>query len=157
MIKQRKIEWTPAFDKRSDDPKKNYGIHGVELRFLLSDENKTVQFVLFTGWQLPHVAKEEESQPHDKYCRNKPMPADLGYHSPFPLYEDHFRMENCEYTGSHCYYDGSGLNAIEAFDVLVSKGDEALWEFLEEYFDQVFNDEDAKIAEAAWKYATGRV
>ena len=35
----------PAFDKRNGDPKKNYGIHGVNLRFVLKSKLGAVQFL----------------------------------------------------------------------------------------------------------------
>jgi hypothetical protein len=57
-VLERITEFAPAFDKRDPDPKKNYGIHGVDLRMVLKGEEGAVQFVLFTGWMLPHVAKE---------------------------------------------------------------------------------------------------
>jgi hypothetical protein len=54
---ERIIEFTPAFDKRDPNPKKNYGVHGVELRFVVKGEAGAVQFLIFTNWHLPHVQK----------------------------------------------------------------------------------------------------
>lgn len=87
---KRIIEWTKAFDKRDKDPKKNYGIHGMEIRFVLRGPLGAVQFLLFTNWMMPHIAKKyEHSKECTKYdfCTNRPMPADLGYHSLKPTYE----------------------------------------------------------------------
>jgi hypothetical protein len=46
-----------------------------------------------------------------------------------------FLPSPCEYlNGDPCFYDGSSLNAVQYFDILVEKGDEALWLKLEEYY-----------------------
>jgi len=91
------VEFTPAYDKRDPDPKKNYGIHGVELRMVLKGPEGAVQFVLYTQWMLPHVQKETDKRTVQKILAGgaaidldvfyHPMPADLGYHSPKPMYE----------------------------------------------------------------------
>ena len=69
------------------------------------------------------------------------MPADLGYHSKKPHYDGQQPTgENCEYCdGKPCYYDGSGLNANDAMYALVNGGDNALWAFLDGYYNYVFN------------------
>lgn len=43
----RLVEWTPAYDKQ---PK--YGIHGMELRFVLKGPEGATQFLLYTNWLL---------------------------------------------------------------------------------------------------------
>ena len=70
----KEIKFEAAYDKRDVDPKKNYGIHGVDLTFILKNEQGAVVFKLFTGWHLPHVQKELENK--DRIL-SKPMPADL--------------------------------------------------------------------------------
>jgi hypothetical protein len=91
---ERIVEFEPAFDKRSSDPKKNYGIHGLQIRMVLKGVKGAVQFLIYTNWQLPHVT--EEAMPRAAYaddlamelrCFWTPMAADLGYHSKFPMYE----------------------------------------------------------------------
>lgn len=168
-----KHEWMarPAFDKRSPNPKKNYGIHGLELRYYVKGKKGAVQFILYTNWQLPHVDKETfgdwNSPKYDHHMRIlcKPMPADLGYHSPVPMYEGHepmqptkiktvaktknnplgFKVEKigkvpvCEVIGVPCYYDGSSMNAERIFDTFVTGGDIALWKELEDYYYATFN------------------
>lgn len=133
---KRTVMFHPAFDKRSPNPKENYGIHGVEIRFLLSGPHGAVQFLLFTNWQLPHVAKEFETA---SYRFNKPMPADLGYHSRTPHYEGHQHMGPCEFLdGANCYYDGSSLNAERVFNRLLRDGDAGVWSELEDYYRATF-------------------
>lgn len=128
---EKLVEFSPAYDKRNSNPAKNYGIHGVDIKFILKNGNKAVQFVIYSNWYLPRVTREMINKPIsdklDLECRFLPMPADVGYHSPIPLYGEQTKItENCPYTGGDCYYDGSGLYAEEVFDKLVSGGSEAV-------------------------------
>jgi len=134
---EKKIEFDPAFDKRDPNPMKNYGIHGVNIRFLYGDkEVGYVQFVIYTNWMLKSCRKK-----WDEYVQALhllPMPADLGYHSKVPMYEGQDPMSKCDLLGT-CYYDGSTLNAEPVFEVLVEQGLEALWKKLEEYYNETFS------------------
>lgn len=143
-----------AYDKRDPEPEKNYGIHGAEMRWVVRKKGEgAVQFLLFTNWQLPEVfGITEEEDPSglsvmQRYRRefenqsyNSPMPADLGFHSPRPLYEGQSKIaDECEILGGPCYYDGSGLNAWAPFEVMLRGGDEALWAYLEDYYRSTFS------------------
>lgn len=131
----RKIEFSPAWDKRNPDPKKNYGVHGMEMKFILKGEKGAVQFVIYTNWHLPHVSKEFEKDKNASLFL-KPLPADVGYHSYVPQYEGQEKIsDNCPYLeGKPCYYDGSGLKAMTLFDLFVELGEEAMWSELEEFY-----------------------
>lgn len=132
----RELIFRPAYDKRDPDPAKNYGIHGVEMLWVLKGAAGAVQFLLYTGWNLPHVREEMKNA---EINRLFPMPADLGYHSPMPMYPGQSKIsDECEILGGTCYYDGSSLNAHRIFDVLVSKGGDAVWDELENYYLSVF-------------------
>jgi len=130
---ERILEFSPAFDKRRETP--NCGIHCVEMRFVLKGPKGAVQFLLYTDWQLPHILKEFKA----RNFHIGVMPADLGYHSPTPMYDDQRPMEDCEYLdGRPCYYDGSTLNAERAYKVLAEEGEEGLWGFLSGYYESTF-------------------
>lgn len=133
---ERITRFSPAFDKRSDDPEKNYGIHGCELRMVLKKDGKAVQFLLYTAWYPKSV--DITGMPS---VMLKPMPADLGYHSPDPMRDDQYFSEDCEYIGK-CYYDGSGLDADEPYQILLEKGSDGVWEFLEDYYNRTFGEEN---------------
>lgn len=143
---ERLIQFQPAWDKRSKQPgEKDYGIHGVNLRMVLKGPLGAVQFVLFTNWHLPHVQAELQQRPYDAiagdpHWMERPIPADLGYHSPVPRYDGQDIIDNaCEcLDGRPCYYDGSGLNAERIYDVLRTEGDAGVWRELEAYYRQVF-------------------
>jgi len=144
---EREIRFFPAFDKRHKDPNKNYGIHGVNLLFLLKGEKGVIQFLIYTNWQLPHVQREVDARSPSlsfPYLYHQPMAADIGYHSPVPMYEGQDMMtDKCEYLdGKPCYCDGSGLRAQEFFDVLRKEGDKGLWKALEEEYKHRFEDKD---------------
>lgn len=137
------IQFDAAYDKRHKDPKKNYGIHGVTLRFVLKGEKGAINFVVYTNWMLPHIEKEQEAKGASsgvEYRISRPMPADLGYHSYVPQYEGQETMtDECPWLdGKPCYYDGSTLYAETVFKVLVEDGGDALWEKLEQEYNERF-------------------
>ena len=140
MKTTREFTMEPAYDKRSDDPKKNYGIHGVTMRMVVKGQHGAVQFIVYTNWHLKHVQEELDGKHHD-HLSCHPLPADVGYHSKVPMYEVATVVSNnCEYTGGECYYDGSGLRAYNWYDILVSQGSEAVWKLLEEEYELRFKD-----------------
>lgn len=144
MELKRIVRLYPAFDKRNPSPKKNYGIHGVDLLMMLKGEKGVVQFKVFTNWQLPHVTEEQLNKSvfdkMDIRCSFMPMPADVGYHSYTPMYEGQEPVTNsCEYLeGKPCYYDGSGLHAEEVFRAMLKEGDEGVWRELRDYYNMIF-------------------
>jgi len=132
----RIVEVSPAFDRRDPDPSKNYGIHGAEIKFILKGPAGAAQFVICTNWMLPHVQKEiGPRKGWTTYCA-VPMGADVGYHSPVPMYEDQEPIaEECPYLdGRPCYYDGSGLRAEELLERMIEEGDSAVWRELERVY-----------------------
>lgn len=135
---RRELTILPAYDKRHPDPKKNFGIHGVDMRFVLVGTAGATQWVLFTGMDLPHVAQEMLSKPP----LNRLMAADLGYHALKPQYEGQTAMENCHVLeGGKCFYDGSSLMAEELLEPFLSKGPDAVWERLREEYRRLFEVE----------------
>jgi hypothetical protein len=49
-------------------------------------------------------------------------------------------MGHCEVIGCECYYDGSTLNAEKPWELLLTEGHEAVWQFLLKEYDAVFNE-----------------
>jgi hypothetical protein len=191
-----------AFDERNVDPNKNYGIHGVQLRFVLKGTHGASQFLLFTNRHLPHVHQEFlgkifQENPHltqndrekianfcGPFTKNKeieeviewqqflnklelkmgtsvlisPMAADIGFHSPVPIYEGQepvreilkkLKMTDegfippvygdpviCPYLDNDmpCYYEGSSLKAESVWREIVRYGKNRLWEKLESWY-----------------------
>ena len=115
----------------------SHGVHGMSIRFLIKGEAGAVQFLLYTGF-VP------SNDGHKRDKNSGPLPADLGYHSPKPMYEGQStQTKSCEFLdGKPCYYDGSSLNADEAYKTLINAGEDDLWRFLEEYYLCTFKDGD---------------
>ena len=127
------------YNKHDPNPKKNYGIHGVNLAFYLHGSKGVIQFILYTNWQLPHVTEERKDKSWTPINVERPQPADLGYHSPIANYKDQSRQDHCDLLKQqYCYYDGSSLNAYNIYDILLKEGDEGVWRALEKYYQDVF-------------------
>lgn len=148
----RTIDILPAFDKRSDDPDKNYGIHGCDMRFVLKGDKGAVQFVLYTNWYLPAVREELIARTRTaEECARRfcPLPADVGYHSPVPIYEGQPGTDNCKYLdGKRCYYDGSSLQAEDVYRKLLEGGSDAVWAELEERYRLIFGDQEQECVQS---------
>jgi hypothetical protein len=149
----RSVTFSPAFDKRNPDPTKNYGIHGVEIRFVLRGPKGATQFLLSTNWQLPHVTKEFLQRPYDAiggdpHWMERPMPADLGYHSYTPQYDGQ-PQRKCDVLPEtdHCYYDGSTLMAEPVYHRLLAEGDAGVWSALEAHYHRLFDEGDNGVAD----------
>jgi hypothetical protein len=139
----KEIRIKAAFDKRHHDQKKNYGIHGMELCFYLIGSKGAAQFIYYTPMHLKHVQQELWIRNTDKsYNPFKGMAADIGYHSPHPMYEGQSPMAGkCDLIGCQCYYDGSTLQASEFEDEFLAGGSEAVWKMLTERYHDWFGDE----------------
>lgn len=137
------IEFTPAYDKRNADPNKNYGVHGVDMRWYLRGENGAIQFVTSTNWFLPNVQREfdlKTATSPDIVSQlrtfHTPFATDIGYHSYVPRYEGQDPMGDCQVLhGKPCYYDGSGLQAEKFLKLLISEGHEAVWIAMEKEYE----------------------
>lgn len=144
MSEFEQIVWvSPAFDKRSDDPAKNYGIGACRITFILKGPLGAVQFMVGTNWHLPHVQREQrewQANFDKKFDNIHPDGWDVGYHSPKPMYTDHKPMEKCDLINP-CYYDGSGLMADEWIEDFIAGGTKWLWPKLEELYHETFDTE----------------
>ena len=132
---ERIIEITPAFNKMSE----GLGVHGCGLRMVLKGPLGAVNFVLYTQWQLPSTIEMWKGKGQYSVGMNEPVPADLGFHSPKPIYDGQPAVRSdCSYVDGPCYYDGSSLNAMSMYRVLVERGSDGVWEELERYYRHTF-------------------
>ena len=121
----------------------SHGRHGLNICFVAQGDKGAVQFVIYTGWIPQYIERSIIGVYNIKnWATHDPIPADLGYHSKVPMYEGQDVItDSCKYCdGMPCYCDGSGINAEGAMYTLVNGGDEALWKFLDAFYDSVFND-----------------
>lgn len=143
---RREIQMIDPFDKRDDDPKKNYGISALQIRMLLHGEHATMQFLFSTGMHLPNVMKENlKKGAHLFELLNRPMGYDVGYHADVPQWEGHEPMEKCDVRPQGtCYYDGSSLQADNLLKVYFKKGQDAVWKKLEQLYKELKKPEKEK-------------
>ncbi len=139
---RRRLEFTGAFDRRNSDPAKNYGIHGMEMRFVLIGPEGAMQFLVFTNLMLPHVREElfqKRNGTVERFDLSAPMGADIGYHARTAQYDGQEPMPgDCEYVGGPCYYDGSSLGAQEFMPEFLAGGDDVVWAMLEKRYARRF-------------------
>ncbi len=126
-------------------PDNNHGIQGMEIGFYVIEEKGAVQFKLSTNWvpykSIPSKTGYREVRLKKQCADMFPMPTNLGYHSKTPMYEGHTSCGKCDVLNiDECYYGGSVLNASDAFYVLVNRGEEELWKFLEQYYVYMFEN-----------------
>lgn len=115
-----------------------HGKAGLKIRFVVKGEKGAIQFLI--GTSLYPARPEDFTLSMERVYIE---PQDLGYHSLKPMYKGHKPItSHCEFlNGKSCYYDGSTLNAYDPFCVLANAGEEALWEYLEEYYYHIFYGE----------------
>ena len=140
------IKTRPPFDKRNNDLKKNYGVGPMTIYFIVKGNKGAIQFLLNTGSYLKSIAQEWADKNKLKYSFNGEISLgfiegwDLGYHSPKPMYEGQRKMsEKCDVLNGECYYGGTSLGANKPLQIYIEQGEEGLWKFLEEYYQERFN------------------
>ena len=128
------------FDKRDPDPKKNYGIHGLDIWFILKGKKGAVQFGVTVNVYLPHVNTRPGRGDIGAFSG-----FDVGYHAMEPQFEGQTAMGNCEIC-SPCYCDGSSLRAAEwakeVFSVRGENPEKLIWEKLESEYRDRFGDSE---------------
>lgn len=149
---RREVRFEPGYDHREEDKDKpqgqQRGVHGMGIRFLLHGQEGSVQFLLWTDW-LPTWCEDGAwglrfKPDHNAALLNYyPMAVDVGYHSRTPKYEGQSTMPCDAIVGQDsCYYDGSTMMAESVMVLLLQKGHEAVFEYLESYYNSVFFGED---------------
>lgn len=159
---KREIKFFPAWDRTNPDPSKNYGVSCLDMKFLIYGNKGIVEFDLDTNWYLPHIMKRRlESFRHDVQLQKEdflletwinPCPLDICYYSLIRLSEDDTFFDvglDWAFDGKPCFY---GYKSFEGdypspfakdvvFGLLVEKGDGAVWEYLENYYKEIFGED----------------
>jgi len=148
MTLERIVQFHGAYDLRRPEPRKNYGIHGMEIIFAVKGSKGAVTLNIFTDWHLPHVAGEIQARKSKGYPYNLdelclPNIVDIGFHSKLPIYGEQTPMENCELTDGNCYYGDSSLQGNEQWrEGFLHGGTGWLWPRLEQYYQHIFDGGD---------------
>ncbi len=133
---ERAVVFQPGYNSGT----REYGVHAMEVRWLLRGPNGAAQFLVYTGWTPGHLSPGMGLQPEGcppMPARQYPTGADLGYHALVPQYEgheDYGRLDCDVLPGGACYYDGSGLAADRLAKEFVTRGEPAVWAALEERY-----------------------
>jgi hypothetical protein len=147
---RREVKFDSAYHRVHDDPRKNFGVGSVHVRFLLEGPEGALTYVALTEWHLDETYAWWESRGLNDRLRRSSLPVacyPAVYHSPRRLTEDdHYRgsHQGCEYLGGAPCYSGdtSGYaDADQLFEVLVREGDGPFWAAFEAQYREVFRGE----------------
>jgi len=147
------VKISPAFDKRSNNPKKDYGISACHIWFILKGKMGAVQVMLGTDWYLPETIAEYKEIGN----KGKTKPCDLrgdkeflkcwdvGYHAKKQQYKGQ-RSTPCDILKGKCYYDGSSLIGEDdkVVKMLLERGSDWIWKYLEKEYEIRFGKEEIK-------------
>jgi hypothetical protein len=120
---ERRVEFTAAWDRRDPNPAKDYGVHGVEIRFYVVGPLGAISWFLMTPWVLPAVRKWWKTLPVPE--RAEPTPAGLTWH------ERVERGEECYLVGACKPEQVGSLDTDWLYEILVAEGEAGLWRELE--------------------------
>ena len=121
----------------------NHGIHSCELHMTVRGAQVEITLVVITGWHLPTVPLQARRRTVGTY----PNGAYVEFHTAMPMHagqEPTIRTElapdaACQ-AWDNCYFDRGYLLADEPTALLVAKGSEAAWEWLERTHDRALCD-----------------
>jgi hypothetical protein len=129
------------FDRRNDDPKKNYGLHGLDIWFILQGPKGAVQYAVTVQINLPHVAEERGKWTYEYGLGSIFSGFDVGYHSPVAQYEGQTQMDCQTLEGGKCYYDGSSLRADDwTKEIFAARGDQIPEDIIGAKLEAYYND-----------------
>ena len=133
---ERGMQVSLPFNRQHTDPKQNYGIGGISLRFYYREiiTGRTIQFYMHDSWS--YFAKSRV-RPFEQYSG-----ADVGYHDTGPHYQNHEPMECDIVKGGECYYDGSSVQAEEWLDHFSETNFTDLWQRLRQRWFDTFEERD---------------
>lgn len=137
---ERIVKITPAFDKRSHESSKNFGIHDCEMFMVLKGEHGAVGLTISTGWFLPETQQWKEAcirrSGESKSWNGRGVA--VFYCSKVKQHEWQEGRENCDWLGCTCYGDVGYSMSDTVFDLLIREGSEKVWEWLENYYNETF-------------------
>lgn len=125
---ERRMYLTAAWDRRDPDPRKNYGVHGVDLHFALIGPLGAVSWRLMTPWVLPQVAEWWAT-----------LPAPVLYTPTADGVYWHRQVDGLETAGAQpCNFFGAcvaeqigSISREDVLEALIAQGDAGVWAVLE--------------------------
>ena len=140
---QKIVRTRPPFDKRSDNPSKNYGVGALQIWFILKGKSGATQIMIGTKLYLAKQMKEwkDKGENYPYYNDEECMTCwDVGFYSKKrPEYMDKNQKQDGDILGT-CYYDGSGLRGEtdKVIENYINYGESWIWEYLEKYYYDMF-------------------
>lgn len=130
---EERFQTAVVFEPGYNDRGGRYGVHGMDMRFLLRGPNGAAGFLMATGW----VPGEKGVNP--SVASLFPMPMDISYHAHSPQHEGQERSTTqCPYLdGQPCFSDGAFMPAEPVFEAFIVRGDVAIWEALRDWHDNL--------------------
>jgi len=132
---ERKTIVLPAFDFFHDqsNPDSKYGQHSAELIFAMRKGNKIVDAAFHTGWTVNGERTIMDGRDIGLMC--------VGLYTHWVFKKDAgeyaSRMENCPWTGKHCYGElGSSLYGDVILGRLINEGSAGVWDEIEKELDR---------------------
>ncbi len=138
----RSVTFQAAWDRRDPNPHKNYGVHGVQIDFVLRGSAGAVYFPVRTSWMLPEVNEWHRQlaaeNPFLLRAVEKPICAPFSIHSPTQREGwQHSGEEICEFLGAPCWAESSSYLAPDAvWEKMLREGSEGFWKAIEEIYRQ---------------------
>jgi hypothetical protein len=156
---ERRIVFEVGYDHRAFPDEcggGGHGQHGMNMRWVLIGPKGAVQWLVYmTNWVPGNVRHGEVGAEHPvsivpvNRVIGDGMAADIGYHSPVPLWEgqEEYGHMKCELLPEgECYYDGSGVNAEPLLEAFLAHGPHAVWAALARYYGSTFEGRDAAVS-----------
>lgn len=144
---QRIVRVRPAYDcivqpcgrnGCGERPGASHGRHNAEIHFILRSERAEIVLSVGTGWDLPETPRNMRSS---HALRDLPRGMGVDFHSADPQYDGQEpRIGDCQ-LWRPCYNDVGFTMSDEPAELLVRKGSDAVWEWLEAKHQEHFRAE----------------
>jgi hypothetical protein len=140
---ERKIDFMgESWNKRDPDPSKDYGVGAIKCRFSLIGERGAISFTISTGWYLPEVFDDWKQKGMATEPKSLAMGMGVHIHAKKEWAQDYMQdmgENECDLLPEgKCFSDVSFLAGDTLFDLLIRKGEEAVWTELESWYEDRF-------------------
>lgn len=135
----RKMWLTPAYHKVHEDPKKNFGVHGLDIHFVLIGPKGAVNWTFFTGCVLDKTIEWWKDRGDIDPRFKGWMGTELRYHSPKPMFENQTVCKDvCDWLGVPCYTDAGYIMGGDMEQPFLMDAEDYVWKRLENHYNDMF-------------------
>jgi hypothetical protein len=136
---ERVLSIEPGYNDRGG----KYGVHGMDLRFVLIGPLGAVHFLMRTGW-IP-----DEKGVNPTLSRSYPAPSHIGWHWRTEKFGTADYGDDCDWLPAGCFYDASYSAADPVLAKFLAGGADAVWPMLREHYDYMATERSADQVGAA--------